>query len=590
MEKESYNDETDIKIIIAGLSKVGKSSFLSRWVNNEYSEEQKTSSFSEIGFKKIQIDGDTYNIWLWVVSSNDISTLRVIGKDAKGIIMICDNTKRGYLYEINELKEKLIRASECKYPDTFPCVIVQNKIDLLPKEQQSNDSILKSFAKENGYINAYNVSAKEGINIDKVMDDLINEIIPNKKELSEEEEKQNSIKEEKKPKKPKPGSQKRTDLKLLTIGTSTVGKTSFVNRYTKNIFTERYRQTIVSEFGFKIYEHNSTLYRLQIWDVADHDKNGAITKIFSKNAHGVIIMCDATNKATLDETIKWKKIVDETTRFDDGGFIPSVLVENKIDLLPEEEQNDDSRLEKLQKFAKEHNFDGALRVSAKKGKNIIESVTMLVNEIIRRLEGDSSPVNSIIEKKEIPESNEEVRQTFMIIVRGKSQTGKTSLINKFCNNTYSEQYEKTTSTYMQIKMRSDDKFLYKFQFLELVGDDKDGQMTKAYANKAHGFVIMSDASDPQSMEDAALYKRNVDQYCKFIDGNKIPCIFIENKIDLLTEEDRENDEKFSKFRAENEFDMVFRVSVKDDIQVKRAMDYIMKDIIRRYNEYKEYSK
>ena len=32
------------------------------------------------------------------------------------------------------------------------------------------------------------------------MDDLINEIIPNKKELSEEEEKQNSIKEEKKPK------------------------------------------------------------------------------------------------------------------------------------------------------------------------------------------------------------------------------------------------------------------------------------------------------------------------------------------------------------------------------------------------------
>lgn len=203
MEKESYNDETDIKIIIAGLSKVGKSSFLSRWVNNEYSEEQKTSSFSEIGFKKIQIDGDTYNIWLWVVSSNDISTLRVIGKDAKGIIMICDNTKRGYLYEINELKEKLIRASECKYPDTFPCVIVQNKIDLLPKEQQSNDSILKSFAKENGYINAYNVSAKEGINIDKVMDDLINEIIPNKKELSEEEEKQNSIKVRQKAKKTK---------------------------------------------------------------------------------------------------------------------------------------------------------------------------------------------------------------------------------------------------------------------------------------------------------------------------------------------------------------------------------------------------
>ena len=109
MEKESYNDETDIKIIIAGLSKVGKSSFLSRWINNEYNEDQRPSSFSEIGFKKINKDSATYNIWLWVVSSNDISTLRVIGKDAKGLIMICDNTKKGYLYEIDELKEKLIK-------------------------------------------------------------------------------------------------------------------------------------------------------------------------------------------------------------------------------------------------------------------------------------------------------------------------------------------------------------------------------------------------------------------------------------------------------------------------------------------------
>ena len=381
MEKESYNDETDIKIIIAGLSKVGKSSFLSRWINNEYSEDQRPSSFSEIGFKKINKDGATYNIWLWVVSSNDISTLRVIGKDAKGLIMICDNTKKGYLYEIDELKEKLIKASECENSDTFPCFIIQNKIDLLPKEQQSNDGILKNFAKENNYINAYNVSAKEGINIDKVMDDLINQIIPKKKEISVEEENkiiQNQVYQKGK-----------TDLKIITVGTSGSGRTSFVNKYSKNVFNEKYRPTLVSEFKFNYFEHNSTKYRLQLWDIAGEDINCTITKLLAKDAHGVIIMCDATIKASLEDTNRWKKVIDDNYRFQDGGLIPSILVENKVDLLPKREQNDDTRLQKLQKFAKDNNYDRAFQISVKNGINVNESVLFLLKEIIRRFEGDS---------------------------------------------------------------------------------------------------------------------------------------------------------------------------------------------------------
>ena len=381
MEKKDYNDDTDIKIIIAGLSKVGKSSFLSRWINNEYSEDQRPSSFSEIGFKKINKDGATYNIWLWVVSSNDISTLRVIGKDAKGLIMICDNTKKGYLYEIDELKEKLIKASECENSDTFPCFIIQNKIDLLPKEQQSNDSILKSFAKENGYINAYNVSAKEGINIDKVMDDLINQIIPKKKEISVEEENkiiQNQVYQKGK-----------TDLKIITVGTSGSGRTSFVNKYSKNVFNEKYRPTLVSEFKFNYFEHNSTKYRLQLWDIAGEDINCTITKLLAKDAHGVIIMCDATIKASLEDTNRWKKVIDDNYRFQDGGLIPSILVENKVDLLPKREQNDDTRLQKLQKFAKDNNYDRAFQISVKNGINVNESVLFLLKEIIRRFEGDS---------------------------------------------------------------------------------------------------------------------------------------------------------------------------------------------------------
>ena len=96
-------------------------------------------------------------------------------------------------------------------------------------------------------------------------------------------------------------SQFRSDLKIIVIGTSGTGKTSFVNKWTKNIFSDTYKATIVSEFGFKIFEENGKLYRIQLWDLAGQDKNAMVTKIFAKDAHGCVVMSDATNSQTREE-------------------------------------------------------------------------------------------------------------------------------------------------------------------------------------------------------------------------------------------------------------------------------------------------
>jgi Ras-related protein Rab-1A len=93
----------------------------------------------------------------------------------------------------------------------------------------------------------------------------------------------------------------RCDLKIIVVGNSGTGKTSFVNKWTKNAFNESYKATIVSEFGYKILEKDGRLYRIQLWDLAGQDKNTCITKIFCKDAHGVVIVADITNKLTLDE-------------------------------------------------------------------------------------------------------------------------------------------------------------------------------------------------------------------------------------------------------------------------------------------------
>ena len=93
----------------------------------------------------------------------------------------------------------------------------------------------------------------------------------------------------------------RSDLKIIVIGTSGTGKTSYVNKWTKNIFSDTYKATIVSEFGFKIFEQDGKLYRIQLWDLAGQDKNAMVTKIFAKDAHGCVVMSDATNTSTREE-------------------------------------------------------------------------------------------------------------------------------------------------------------------------------------------------------------------------------------------------------------------------------------------------
>ena len=181
-------------------------------------------------------------------------------------------------------------------------------------------------------------------------------------------------------------NQNATDIKLIIIGCSGVGKTSFVQRWIKGYFEEIYKPTIVSDFQYKILEWRGKCYRILLWDIGGQDKTPSMAKIFTRDSHGCIVINDISKKDNLNETMKWKKVVYEESAFIDGDKLPFILIQNKIDLIKNDEEYLNIVMNDAQKLVDNGDFIGYYMASVKENINIDEPIKFLIDNIIDRLE------------------------------------------------------------------------------------------------------------------------------------------------------------------------------------------------------------
>ena len=59
----------------------------------------------------------------------------------------------------------------------MPCILVENKSDLLGENEIDNTQELEEFAEENGFDGCFRTSAKTGFNINEIIEFLIDKII-----------------------------------------------------------------------------------------------------------------------------------------------------------------------------------------------------------------------------------------------------------------------------------------------------------------------------------------------------------------------------------------------------------------------------
>jgi small GTP-binding protein len=100
--------------------------------------------------------------------------------------------------------------------------------------------------------------------------------------------------------------------KVCVLGDVKVGKTSIVNRYNNNSFTEEYTPSM----GTKVSKHNveikdptgqtqGLMVSLMIWDLLGSRDHAMLHKTFYAGAEGGIVVCDITREDTLEHLSFW---------------------------------------------------------------------------------------------------------------------------------------------------------------------------------------------------------------------------------------------------------------------------------------------
>ncbi|CAD8056257.1 unnamed protein product [Paramecium sonneborni] len=182
-------------------------------------------------------------------------------------------------------------------------------------------------------------------------------------------------------------------VKILMLGDGAVGKSSLLNRYVDEKFSENIQATLGVEYRQKILTQGENQVIVQVWDTAGQERFRVITPIFYRNAQGVSLVYSVVDKNSFQQVQTW---IDNLKEQIDCEQISIVLVANKCDI----SQREVTTLEG-QQLAQKYQIK-YFECSARTGTQVKEMYTELVQQILLR-----RGQNQIIQNKKLGEIEEQ---------------------------------------------------------------------------------------------------------------------------------------------------------------------------------------
>lgn len=170
------NPQVTLKLLLLGESNVGKTTILSKYVDNIFSEAHINTIGVECKHKVIKYKDLDVRLQIWDSSGQEVyrAITKQFYRGADGFIFIYDLTREKTFECLKDWLTSTEDYIDCKK------IIVGNKKDL-EDQRVINKEIIERFSNKTK-LKCFEVSAKDGTNIDLIFKEITNLVFENKTE------------------------------------------------------------------------------------------------------------------------------------------------------------------------------------------------------------------------------------------------------------------------------------------------------------------------------------------------------------------------------------------------------------------------
>jgi small GTP-binding protein len=177
--------------------------------------------------------------------------------------------------------------------------------------------------------------------------------------------------------------EKARKIKLLMLGDSMVGKTSLMSRWTEDTFNPNLTSTLGVDFKMKTLMVEGQKVQVQVWDTAGQERFRKITKAYYRNAHGIVLCYDCTNRESFENITYWM----ENIQTHSGDGVQVCVVANKVDLRDKYHQMGEDLDRLVERSEGEpvavENDVNFYETSAKEKTGVNQAFTELIAKVVR---------------------------------------------------------------------------------------------------------------------------------------------------------------------------------------------------------------